>query len=150
MGFGIWDIAFDGIIGHGTHPAGQKRGSCFPISGSSLKTVKVKHKRYCVKTCIYIPLTVFVFCLAGLLVTIFGVRDRIAIEEEERLCIMIQTHQLLHNPIERMIIVKTVVERKNRSTVWTGAYTLFGLRYAEVRTVCNGEAELLWRRWFGR
>jgi len=80
----------------------------------------------------------------------FGIRDRVTIKEADRLCVIEQTRQLLHNPIERIIIVKTVVERRSGSAIYTGSYTLFGIKYAEVKAVCNGPAKVTWRRWFGR
>ncbi len=93
---------------------------------------------------------VFVLAVVGVVTSRLTVKDSISIDIDTRSCAMRDTRQILNNPIERMIIVKTVVEGKAGRTVYTGAYTLFGLRYARARTVCGGLTEVTWRRWFNR
>jgi len=97
---------------------------------------------------LYIIIAFIAFVAIGRLTTEISVKDRLIVDRATRDCAMRDTYQVLENPIERAITVKTIVEDNHGTTTYTGAYTLFGLRYAEVKTVCDGGAEVRWRRWF--
>ncbi|RMF99549.1 MAG: hypothetical protein D6726_12790 [Nitrospirae bacterium] len=100
------------------------------------------------KKLLYTMFNLVAFLATDILTTEVMVKDRVGINPFTRACAMRDTHQILHNPIERILIVKTVVERKMGSAIYTTSYTLFGIKYAVVKTVCDGRTQVLWRRWF--
>ena len=76
------------------------------------------------------------------------VHDSVKVNEEKRTCAIRDTYQMLDNPIERSFIFKTAVEKMEGNTIYTASYTFFGLKYAQVKLVCNEGSTVVWRRWF--
>lgn len=95
-----------------------------------------------------IILVAIVSASLAVLVPKYLIHDSYKVSVEERACAVRDTNLLLDNPIERSLIFKTVVEKKEGSTLFTGSYTFFGLKYAEVKLVCNEGSQVIWRRWF--
>ena len=95
---------------------------------------------------ILLLITAIVFL--SVLIPKYTIYDSDNINEEERICAIRGTHQILDNPIEQLLIFKTVTEKKEGNTIYTGSYTFFGLKYAEVKLVCNKRSQVIWRRWF--
>lgn len=65
-------------------------------------------------------------------------------------CAKRDTNMILENPIERLLILKTVVDKKEDDTLFTSAYTIAGIKYATVELVCDQGSTVIWRRWFGK
>ncbi len=96
---------------------------------------------------IIIP-TFIAIIIIGFLVPKVFIRDINGLTEQEIFCAKISAHQILENPIERMLILKTAISKKDGNIFTTNSYTFGGLKYATVELECNRQARVVWRRWF--
>ncbi len=78
------------------------------------------------------------------------IKDASNLSAEDITCAKRDTNMILENPIERLLILKTVVDKKEGDTFFTSAYTIAGIKYATVELVCDQQSTVTWRRWFGK
>lgn len=97
----------------------------------------------------YISISIFIIIIiAGILIPVIFIHNINGLTEQEINCAEINTHQILENPIERLLILKTVISKKDGNIFTTDSYIFGGLKYATVESECNKQAEVVWRRWF--
>lgn len=77
------------------------------------------------------------------------IKDASNLSAEDIACAKRDTNMILENPIERLFILKTVVDKKEGDTLFTSTYTIAGIKYATVELTCNEGSKVTWRRWFG-
>lgn len=91
---------------------------------------------------------VFTIVIAGFLMPKLIIRDA-SLEAEEIICAKRDAYFFFDNPFDRLLIIETAVVRKEGDVVHINIYTFGGLKYAEAEIICNKEARVVWRRWFG-
>ena len=92
-------------------------------------------------------LLIIVILSGGILVPKFLIQDSRRLPEEDINCAKTETHLMLDNPFERILVQKLAVSGKEGENLYVDAYTFWGLKYARVKVVCNEGAEVLWRVW---
>lgn len=95
-------------------------------------------------------LTVLFIILLGILIPKVFINDAYQLSQDDHDTIMYTVYQQLDNPIEWILIQKIAVDNKKDETVYTTAYTLWGLKYATMETNFSGNSKVTWRRWFGK
>ena len=76
------------------------------------------------------------------------INDARNLSAKEIACSKLDTEMMLSNPIERFLILKIAVDKKEDNTFFTSAYTIAGIKYATVELVCYEHSTITWRRWF--
>jgi len=97
----------------------------------------------------YISISIFItIIIIGILIPIIFIRDINGLTKQKIDCAKINAYQVLENPIERMLILKTAVLKKEKDVFTVNAYTFFGLKYAIAEIKCDNWSKVIWRRWF--
>ena len=97
-----------------------------------------------------ILLTILFVTFLGVLIPKVYIKDAYQLSQDDHDTIMFNVYHQLDNPIELVLIQKIAVDNKKDETVYTSAYTLWGLKYATVETNFSGNSKVTWRRWFGK
>lgn len=87
-----------------------------------------------------VPIVVVTLIVALVLATVLPqkyITDASGISSEDILCAKEETQAILENPIERILIIKTSVDKKVGDTLFTTAYTLGGITWAKVELICG-------------
>lgn len=77
----------------------------------------------------------------------FQLKDVHGLSAEDIACAKRDSHLIFENPLERLLILKIVVDKKENTTLFVSAYTIFGLKYATVELVCDEYSTVTWSRW---
>jgi len=93
--------------------------------------------------------TIIAFIIA-IVLPVLLIKDASNLSAEDIACAKRDTKMILENPIERLLILKTVVDKKEGDTLFTSAYTIAGIKYATVELICDEQSQVTWRRWFGK
>lgn len=88
--------------------------------------------------------------IAALILPMFLLNDASNLSAEDIACAKRDTYMTLENPFERLLILETVVDKKEDNTLFTSSYTIAGIKYATVELICDQNATVTWRRWFGK
>ena len=99
-----------------------------------------------------IILVIVAILFLGILIPLIFVRDSYKkFSQDDHDTILDITRHQLDNPIEQVLITKIVIDNVKDNTIYTSAYTLWGLKYAtvELNLKLNGDSQATWRRWFG-
>ncbi len=99
-----------------------------------------------------IPILFFIIIITFIVtitLNVLSIKDANNLSAEDIACAKRDTNMILNNPIERFLIVKTVIDKKESDTLFTSSYTIAGIKYATVELVCNEGSKVTWRRWFG-
>lgn len=93
---------------------------------------------------------IIVAFIAAIALPVLLLNDANNLSAEDIACAKRDTNMILENPIERLLILKTVVNKKEGDTLYTSAYTIAGIKYATVELICDEHSTVTWRRWFGK
>ena len=88
--------------------------------------------------------------IVAIALPILLIKDANNLGAEDIACAKRDTDMILGNPIERLLILKTVVDKKEGDTLFASAYTIAGIKYATVELACDQDSKVTWRRWFGK
>ncbi len=91
-------------------------------------------------------LLIFVFVVGGVFIPKIVIRDAPDLSREEIECAKNEARSIM-NPLEGIVVLELAVSGKEGKNLYIDAYTLWGLKYARVRVVCNDSSEVLWRVW---
>lgn len=83
--------------------------------------------------------------VGGILVPKFLIQDSRILPKDDINCAKTETHLMLDNPFERILVQKLAASGKEGENLYVDAYTLWGLKYARVKVICNESAEVVWR-----
>ncbi|MDP2656419.1 MAG: hypothetical protein Q8P11_02540 [bacterium] len=97
-----------------------------------------------------ITIGVIVVCVIVITLPLLLINDTSNISAKDIACAKHDTKMMLENPIERLVILKTVVDKKEGNTLFTSAYTVAGIKYATVELICDEQSKVTWRRSFGK
>ena len=68
--------------------------------------------------------------------------------QENMQCALVECNLLFDNPIEKLIIQKTIVTKVEKNTCYLSVYTLGCIKYATAEIVYNEKAIVTWRLLF--
>ncbi len=91
---------------------------------------------------------IVVFSIVAVILPMILLKDADNLSVKDIDCAKRDTKMILENPIERILILKTIVEKKEGDLLFTNSYTFGGIKYATVQLVCDERATVTWR-WFG-
>jgi hypothetical protein len=93
---------------------------------------------------------IIIVVMAIIVLPLLLLNDASNLSTEDIACAKHDTYMILENPIERLLILKTVVDKQEGETLFTSAYTIAGIKYATVELICDQKSSVTWRRWFGK
>ncbi|HBU06861.1 MAG TPA: hypothetical protein DEB09_02150 [Candidatus Magasanikbacteria bacterium] len=95
-----------------------------------------------------ILLAILIILVIGVIIPFLFIRNNKALSEKDIKCANLENNLILNNPIENMLILKTVAIGRSDyypDTIISRAYTIFGIPYAEVTTICDVKTVVRWR-----
>ena len=101
------------------------------------------------KTLLKIIITLIVLICIGVVWSIFLIQDAKGVPMEKNNYAKNVTKQILNNPLERLLVFKTVVTGMEGDVITTESYVLGLIDYATVDVIYDKGAVVTWRKWFG-
>ena len=102
-------------------------------------------KKYITPVLFFIIIITFIIAIAF---PVLLLKDASNLSTEDIACAKRDTNMILENPIERLFILKTIVDKKEGDTIFTSTYIIAGIKYATVELVCDQNSTVTWRKWF--
>lgn len=93
----------------------------------------------------FLLLLLFVILVLGVVIPKLLIQDIKTLAGRDIGCAKQETHLLLDNPFERVLVQKLAVSSKDGENLFVDAYTFWGIKYARVRVVCNEGSQVVWR-----
>ena len=102
------------------------------------------------KKYIYIITGIIIFFISSITIPKILIDDMKNLTDDEKECVNLERDLLLDNPIERLLIIETSIDKKDDDVFETSAYTIAGVKYAKVEVKCDEGSEVKWRLFDGK
>lgn len=86
-----------------------------------------------------------VIIVSGFVLPKFLLKDNTNISLTDRNCAILESTIMLDNPFQRLFTIKITADEKSGNKLHTSAYTLFGIKYANVEVECGGGGRIDYR-----
>jgi hypothetical protein len=88
---------------------------------------------------------IIVILMVVIIFPVFLMKDISNLNSEDIACAKRDADMILQNPIERLLVLKTVVAKKEGDTFFVNAHTIAGIKYATIELVCDENSTI--ERW---